>query len=202
MKLYYAPGACSLAPHIALNEAGLSYHLAKVDLGKHSVEDGTDFFHVHPKGYVPVLQLDDGTKLTEAAVLLQYIADRNPGTLAPEAGTIARYQLMEWLNFIATEIHKGFGPLWDAKAPAATKDAARERLAKRFTMVEHELAKHAYLTGDAFTIADAYLFTVANWSGMLDVSLKPFPRLQEFMTRVAARPKVQAALRQEGLLKD
>lgn len=201
MKLYYAPGACSLAPHIALNEAGIPYHLAKVDLGKHAVEDGSDFYQVHRKGYVPVLQLDDGTKLTEAAVLLQYIADRNPGTLAPPAGTLERYKLMEWLNFIATEIHKGFGPLWDAKAPEATKEATRARLGKRFEMVEEQLAKHPYLTGDGFTIADAYLFTIVNWSGMLNVDLAPYSHLREFMARVAARPKVQAALRQEGLLK-
>lgn len=201
MKLYYSPGACSLAPHIALAEAGQQYKLARVDLAKHTLEDGSDYYKVNPKGYVPLLEFDDGTRLTEVAVLLQYIADRQPGTLAPAFGANNRYQLMEWLNFIATEIHKGFGPLWDAAAPEVTKESAKAKLGKRFAIVEEPLSKHAYLTGESFTIADAYLFTIVNWAGMLKVDLAPWPSLKAFMARVAARPKVQAALKEEGLIK-
>ena len=201
MKLYYAPGACSLAPHTALNESGQEYELARVDLGKHTLEDGSDYYKVNPKGYVPLLVLDDGSKLTEAAVVLQYIADRRPGTLAPTFGGKDHYRLIEWLNFIATEIHKGFAPLWDSSAPDATKESARAKLATRFGTVEETLAKQSYLTGESFSIADIYLFTIVNWAGMLKVDLTPFPKLQAFMTRVAARPKVHAALKEEGLIK-
>ena len=201
MKLYYSPGACSLAPHIALAEAGLPYTLARVDLAKHAVDDGRDYTKVNPKGYVPALELDDGSVVTEAGVVLQYIADRVPGTLAPAFGSVERYRLMEWLNFIATEIHKGFGPLWDAGAPEVTQAAAREKLAKRFGVVEHALSQHAHLTGSQFTIADAYLFTVVNWADHFKLDLSRFPALRAFMSRVRARSKVQAALREEGLLK-
>jgi glutathione S-transferase len=201
MKLYYAPGACSLAPHIALNEAGLDHDALKVDLRRHQLADGTDYYKINPKGYVPLLETDDGTRLSEVAVLLQYIADRKPGTLAPAFGTMERYRLMEWLNFIATEIHKQFGPLWDPTTPDATKERQRAALAKRFDYVAKALSAHPYLTGDAFTIADAYLFTVVNWSGMLNVDLSPWPALQQFQARVAARPKVRATLVAEGLVK-
>jgi glutathione S-transferase len=201
MKLYYAPGACSLAPHIALSEAGLSYDAIKVDLRKHQLADGTDYTTINPKGYVPLLETDDGTRLSEVAVLLQYIADRKPGTLAPAFGTLERYRLMEWLNFIATEIHKQFGPLWDPTTPDATKEKQRATLAKRFDYVAKTLSVQPYLTGNAFTIADAYLFTVVNWSGMLDVDLSPWPALQQFQARVAARPRVHATLVAEGLVK-
>jgi glutathione S-transferase len=201
MKLYYAPGACSLAPHIALSEAGLSYDAIKVDLRKHQLADGTDYTTINPKGYVPLLETDDGTRLSEVAVLLQYIADRKPGTLAPAFGTLERYRVMEWLNFIATEIHKQFGPLWDPTTPDATKEKQRATLAKRFDYVAKTLSVQPYLTGDAFTIADAYLFTVVNWSGMLDVDLSPWPALQQFQARVAARPRVHATLVAEGLVK-
>jgi glutathione S-transferase len=202
MKLYYAPGACSLAPHIALNEAGLAHDALKVDLRKHQLADGTDYYTINPKGYVPLLETDDGTRLSEVAVLLQYIADRKPGTLAPAFGTMERYRLMEWLNFIATEIHKQFGPLWDPTTPDLTKERQRAALARRFDYVAKTLSAHPYLTGDAFTIADAYLFTVVNWSGMLDVDLSPWPALQQFQARVAARPKVHATLMAEGLAKE
>jgi glutathione S-transferase len=201
MKLYYSPGACSLAPHIALSEAGLSYDAIKVDLRKHQLDDGTDYYAINPKGYVPLLETDDGARLSEVAVLLQYIADRKPGTLAPAFGALERYRVMEWLNFIATEIHKQFGPLWDPNTPDATAEQQRAKLAKRFDYVARTLAAHPYLTGDAFTIADAYLFTVVNWSGMLKVDLSPWPALQQFQARVAARPKVHAALVAEGLVK-
>lgn len=201
MKLYYAPGACSLAPHIALNEAGLAHDAVKVDLRTHKLADGTDYATINPKGYVPLLELDDGTRLSEVAVLLQYIADRKPGTLAPAFGGVERYRLMEWLNFVATEIHKQFGPLWYPDTPQPTRDKQLALLAKRFGYVDGVLAAQPYLTGDKFTIADAYLFTVVNWSGMLKVDLTPWPALQKFQARVAARPKVHATLVAEGLAK-
>jgi len=171
MKLYFSPGACSLAPHIALHEIGVPFDGLRVDLKAHKVADGTDYYSVNPKGYVPLLELDTGERLTEAAVILQYIADRKPGTLAPAFGSIERYRLMEWLNFIATEVHKQFGPLFYPTTPDATKEAQKTKLATRFDHVSKTLAKQPYLTGDAFTIADAYLFTVVNWSGNLGIDL-------------------------------
>jgi glutathione S-transferase len=201
MKLYYSPGACSLAPHIALAESGLTYEAVKVDLRRHVLPDGSDYYAINPKGYVPLLEFDDGQKLSEVAVILQYIADRKPGTLAPAFGTLERYRMMEWLNFIATELHKQFGPLWHADTPDATKDKQRAAIAKRFDLVAKTLATQPYLTGNAFTIADAYLFTVVNWTGMLNFDLTPWPALQQFQARVAARPNVHAALVAEGLAK-
>jgi glutathione S-transferase len=202
MKLYYAPAACSLAPHIALEESGLFYELVRVDLRTHKLANGTDYYTINPKGYVPVLELDTGERLTEAAVILQYIADRKPGALAPAYGTMERYRLNEWLNFIATEIHKQFGPLWHAETPEATKATQRALLGKRFDLIAKTLAKQPYLSGSTFTIADAYLFTVVNWSGTLSVDLTPWPALRDFHARVAARPKVHAALKAEHLVKD
>ena len=202
MKLYYSPAACSLAAHIALEESGLPYELVKVDLRAHKLADGGDYYKINPKGYVPVLEFEGGERLTEAAVILQYIADRNPGTLAPAYGTMERYHLNEWLNFIATEIHKAFGPLWHNETPEATKTTQREALVKRFAFVEKTLAKQSHLTGNAFTIADAYLFTVVNWSKQLKVDLTPFPALRAFQARVPARPKVHAAMKAEHLVKD
>jgi glutathione S-transferase len=201
MKLYFSPGACSLAPHIALNEAGLDYAAVKVDLRKHVLDDGTDFYTINPKGYVPLLETDDGQRVSEVAVILQYIADREPGTLAPTFGSMARYRLMEWLNFIATEVHKQFGPLWYPDTPDATKDKQRATLAKRFDFIAKTLSMQPYLTGDTFSIADAYLFTIVNWAGMLKFDLAPWPALQQFQARVAARPNVHATLVAEGLVK-
>ncbi len=201
MKLYYSPGACSLAPHIALSEAGLSYDTAKVDLKRHRLADGTDYLTINPKGYVPLLELDDGQRLSEVAVILQYIADRKPGSLAPVPGTMERYRVMEWLNFIATELHKQFGPLWYPDTPEATRDKQRATLAKRFDYVSKTLAVQPYLAGDTFGIADAYLFTILNWAGMLKVDLSPWPSLQQFLARVAARPQVHETLVAEGLAK-
>jgi len=202
MKLYYSPAACSLAPHIALEEARLPYDLVKVDLRTHKLANGTDYYTINPKGYVPLLELDSGEKLSEAAVILQYIADRKPGTLAPAYGTMERYRVNEWLNFIATEIHKQFGPLWHAETPEATQATQRANIGKRFDLIEKTLAKQPYLTGNTFTIADAYLFTIVNWSGPLKVDLTPWPALQQFRARVTARPKVHAALKAEHLVKD
>jgi glutathione S-transferase len=202
MKLYYSPGACSLAPHIALQEIGVPFTTAKVDLHAHKLADGTDYYTINPKGYVPMLELPDGERLTEASVILQYIADRKPGELAPAFGTMERYRMMEWLNFIATEVHKQFGPLWYPTTPEATKEEQRKKLAKRFDAISKTLASQPYLTGEKFTIADAYLFTIVNWAGMLKVDLAPWPALQQFQARVAARPKVREAMKAEGLIKD
>jgi glutathione S-transferase len=203
MKLHYAPGACSLAPHIALREAGVPFELSLVDFqaGK-KTQDGRNLLSINPKGAVPTLELDDGEVLTEAAVLLQYIADKaNSRTLVPAAGTKERYRLQEWLNYIATEVHKGFGPLWKPNTPDAYKAIVKENLANQFKYLDKALAGRDYLTGGTFTIADAYLFTILNWTKFHKIDLAPYPALQAFMQRIAARPKVKEALQAEGLLK-
>ena len=201
MKLYYSPGACSLAPHVVLNELGLSYTGVKVDLKAGKTADGADYRKTNPKGYVPALELDDGQVLTEAAVILQYLADRKPEAgLAPAAGTMDRWRLQEWLNFIATEIHKGFGPLWKPDSTEDEKERTRERLAKRLDWLAGELAQREYLTG-RFTFADAYLFTVLNWGQWTGVDLARWPALKDFVTRIAARPNVKQTLEKEGLLR-
>jgi glutathione S-transferase len=202
MKLYYSRGACSLAPHIALSESGLPFSTERVDLMKHQLANGTDYYAINPKGYVPLLELDDGSRLSEVAVILQYIADRKPGTLAPAFGSMERYRVMEWLNFIATELHKQYGPLWYPTTPEATKEAQRATLATRFAYLAKTLGTQPYLTGASFGIADAYLFTVLNWSPMLKIDLAPWPALLEFQARVAARPAVHAALVAEGIVKE
>jgi len=198
MKLYYAPAACSLAPHIALSEAGLAHELVRVDLRTHTLPDGSDYAAVNPKGYVPVLELDDGSRLTEAAVILQYIADRNPGTLAPAFGSIERYRLMEWLNFIATELHKGFGPLWKPNTPEAYKSIVIENLGKRFDHIEPVLAKQPFLMGDTCPIADASMFTILSWAKLLKVDLARWPAITSYLQRVGARPSVQTVQRTES----
>ena len=203
MKLYYAPGACSLAPHIVAREAGLRLDLEKVDLRAGKTEGGGAFADINPKGYVPALSLDSGEVLTEVSALVQYLGDQAlQAGLVPAAGTIERYRLLEWLGFIATEIHKGFGPLWNPQTPEATKTAARNNLAKRFTYIDQRLARGPYLTGERFTVADAYLFTVANWTNFHGIDLKPYPNLKAYMERVGARPNVRDALAAEGLLKE
>lgn len=202
MKLYYAPGACSQSPHIALREAGLAFTPIKVDLKAHQVEGGGDFYAINPKGYVPVLELDDGTRLTEGPAIVQYIADQVPATqLAPPNGTIARYKLQEWLNFITTELHKQYSPLLDSSSTEEVKTKQRDKIAKRYEWVAQQLADRDYLTGSTFTVADAYLFTVTNWARSTGVELTRWPALQAFMKRVAARPHVQATLKAEGLVK-
>ena len=201
MKLYYAPGACSLAPHIALSEAGQTYATERVDLRAHTYADGTDYYGVNPKGYVPVLELDNGERLTEVAVILQYIADRKPGTLAPAFGSLERYRLMEWLNFIATEIHKGLSPLWKPTTPEDYKPVLLEAVGRRFDFVAQALGDKPYLTGERFTVADAYLFTIANWHHFLKFDLARWPALERFQARVAARPAVHAVLVAEHLVK-
>ena len=198
MKLYFSPGACSFAPHIVLNELGLPFTPVKVDLRTHKLADGTDFYSINPNGYVPVLELDDGTRLTEAQVVLQYLADRKPGTLAPAFGSFPRYKLMETLNFIATELHKGFGPLWYPDTPEATKTATVAKLGKRFTTLASTLGDRPFVFGDSFTIADAYLFTILSWAGHLKVDLAPWPVLQRYLARIGERASVQAAKRVES----
>jgi glutathione S-transferase len=202
MKLYYSPGACSLAPHIALREAGLPFELDKVKFPAKSTQDGKDFMAVNPKGTVPVLGFDDGQILTEAAVILQYIGDKAPAKgLLPAAGTMERYRVQEWLNYVATELHKGFAPLFKATTPHDYKVVVKETLAKQFKYLDEQLTGRNYLTGDAFTVADAYLFTILNWSHFQQIDLKPYRNVSAFVARVAARPQVQAALKAEGLLK-
>lgn len=201
MKLYYTPGACSQAPHIVLHELGLPYEAVKVDLVKHTLPDGSDYRAINPKGYVPLLELDDGTRITEASVIVQYLADQKPGELAPKFGTKERWRLMEWLAFISTEIHKGFGPLWNPSTPPEVRERTVQALGNRFGLVAKTLEQQPFLTGDRFTIADAYLFVVLNWSGLHKVDLGPWPALQQFQQRVASRPAVQATLKTEGLVK-
>ena len=201
MKLYYTPGACSQAPHIVLHELGLPYEAVKVDLGTHTLPDGSDYRTINPKGYVPTLELDDGTRITEANVILQYLAEQKPGRLAPTFGTRERWKLMEWLAFIATEVHKGFSPLWKPTTPDAYKQIVKDNLATRFDMIEAKLAAKPYFAGDAFTVADAYLFTILNWSNFQKMDMGKWPNIQAYMGRVAARPKVQEALKAEGLVK-
>ena len=201
MKLYFAPGACSQAPHIARNELGLKHDTVRVDLVKHTLPDGSDYRAVNPKGYVPLLELDDGTRLTEVGVLLQYIADQAPGKLAPVFGTPQRWRLMEWLSFIATEVHKGFGPLWSPQTPPEVRERTIQALGNRFNHLAQALSQQPYLMGSDFTIADAYLFVILNWSKLHKIDLTPWPALTGFQARVAARPAVQATLRAEGLVK-
>ena len=201
MKLYFSPGACSLSPHIVLLESGLPFESEQVDLRAKTTASGDDFTAINPKGYVPALRLDGGLVLTEGPAIVQYVADLAPEKhLAPLAGSLGRYKLAEWLNFISTEIHKSFGPLFKPDASEEMKQAARANLAKRFPTVAAALEGSLYLMGDQFIVADAYLFTVLNWAAKVNVDLSPWPALQRFQQRVAARPAVQQALREEGLL--
>jgi glutathione S-transferase len=202
MKLYYSPGACSLSPHIVLRELGLSFTLVKVDTKTKKTEDGRDFWQINGKGYVPVLELDDGERLTEGPAIVQYLADRKPDAgLAPPNGTMARYRVQEWLNFITSELHKQFSPLFDPTASDEIKQRQRTRLAGRFDWLSAELKGKDFLMGSQFTVADAYLFTVLNWCQWTGIDLAKWPALKDFVARVAARPKVQEALKAEGLLR-
>jgi len=183
-------------------EAGLSLDLEKIDLANRTTASGRSYLEVNPKGYVPTLQVEDGTVMTEVSALIQYLADQAPQAgLIPAAGTPERYKVLEWIGFIATEIHKGFGPLWNPTTPDAVKQATKERLFQRFAYVDQQLDGRSYLTGERFTVADAYLFVVVNWTNFHGLSLGDYKNLAAFMERVAARPKVQEALQAEGLLK-
>lgn len=202
LTLYYSPGACSLSPHIALREAGLTFDLEQVNLKEKKTKSGDDFLKINPKGYVPALKLDSGYVLTEGPAIVQYIADQRPKlNLAPENGSPERYQLQEWLTYIGTEIHKTFSPLFNPATPEDYKGVAKEYLGKRFAYVDGRLKGQDYLTGPHFTVADAYLFTVTNWANFVAIDLSPYPNLKAFQARVAARPKVQDALKAEGLSK-
>ena len=201
MKLYYSAGACSLSPHIALEEAGLAYEAISAPTKTKQLPDGSDFRQVNPLGYVPYLVLPDGTGLAEGPAIVQYIADQVPAKkLAPPNGTLARYQLQSWLNFIGTELHKGFSPLFNPAMPDEAKQLAKDRLAERLKHVDAQLAGRQYLLGDDFSVADGYLFTVTNWAKPMQIDLSPYPNLVAYRERVAARPAVQAAMKAEGLI--
>jgi glutathione S-transferase len=201
MKLFYAPGACSLSPHIVLNEAGLKFDKVRVDTKSKAMEGG-DYRSINPLGYVPALELDDGTILTEGPAIVQWIADKVPDKkLAPANGSLERTKLQSWLNFISTELHKGFSPLFNPSMPDAAKQFFRERLATRFQHLDKHLADNDYLMGKSFSVADAYLFTVSNWAAHTGVDLSGFANVLAYRKRVGARAAVQAAMQAEGLIK-
>jgi glutathione S-transferase len=202
MKLYYFSGACSLSPHIVLLEAGLPFTLVKVDSKTKKTETGADYLTINSKGAVPALQFDDGRVLTEGPAIVQYLADQKPESgLAPRAGTFERYQLMEILNYITSEVHKGFAPLFNPASSAEARETAVTALGKKFDWLAAFLGSKKFLLGNTFTVADAYLFTVLNWTGFVKIDLSKWPVLATFQARVAQRPKVQEALKAEGLLK-
>ena len=202
MKLYYSPGACSLSPHIALREAGVKFDLEKVDIRSKRLADGSDYLQVNAKGSVPLLKLDDGRSLTEGPAIVQYIADLKPEAgLAPANGTYERYKVQEWLNFISTELHKQYSPLFNPAAADEVKKLSRANIAKRLEWLAQELQGRSYLTGEQFTVADGYLFVVLRWSSVVDIDLTPYPAIGKFLERVAGRPRVQEALKAEGLVK-
>jgi glutathione S-transferase len=200
MKLYYFTGACSLASSIALREAGLSFELVKVDRRTKRTADGLDFNEVNPKGYVPALRLDDGAVLTENVAVLQYIADRNPAAkLAPPAGTMERYRLMEWLSFINSEVHKQFTPLFRQEAPEETKEYSRKNLATRLGYLQRTIGSKTFVMGEQYTVADPYLYTVLSWGAHVDVDLGRWPELKRYVERIGQRPHVLEARKAEGL---
>jgi glutathione S-transferase len=201
MKLYYSPGACSLSPHIALKESGLAFEAIAAPTKTHKLNDGTDYYTINPLGYVPLLVLDDGRQLHEGPAIVQYIADLVPSKhLAPANGTYERYKLQEWLNFIGTELHKNFSPLFTPGMPEEAKAMAKTRLTSRLQWVDGELVGKNYLMGDTFTVADGYLFTVAGWCKHVGIDISNLAHLGAFLTRTAARSAVQEAMRAEGLL--
>jgi glutathione S-transferase len=198
MKLYYSPGACSLSPHIVLREAGLAFEPVLASTKTHQLPDGTDYYTINPLGYVPVLELDDGTRLREGPAIVQYIADQVPTkNLAPANGTLPRYRLQEWLAFIGTEIHKSFSPLFNPGMPEEGKKIYRDKLAARFEWLNGQLEGKPYLMGEHFSVADAYLFTVSNWAKPMGIDLAPHANLVAYRERIAARPAVQEALAAE-----
>jgi glutathione S-transferase len=200
MKLYYSPGACSLSPHIVLREAALAFEPVMAPTKTHKLPDGTDYYTINPLGYVPMLELDDGTRLREGPAIVQYVADQAPTrNLAPANGTLARYRLQEWLTFIGTEIHKSFSPLFNAAMPEEGKQIYRDRLANRFQFVDKELEGKDYVMGDHFTVADAYLYTVTRWTKPMSINISAYPNLLAHHARVEARPAVQEALKLEKL---
>lgn len=202
MKLYYSPGACSMAPHIVLREAGYRFDLDKLDRTTQRTASGEDYTHINPNGYVPALRLDDGQVLTEGSVIMQYLADQKPeSNLAPEAGTLERYRLMEWLNFISSEVHKTLGALFNPKITPEWKEDRIALFGRRCDYLAKALSNKPYLMGDKFSIADAYLYTVLSWTGFLKVDMSKWPTLKDYMARINARPAVKEAMRAEGLIK-
>jgi len=203
MKLYFSPGACSLSPHISLREAGANFTLEQVDIRAKTLKSGGgDFRRVNPKGMVPVLELDSGEILTEGPAIVQYVADQNPASgLAPAAGTIERYHLMEWLNFITSELHKNYSPLFRPTTPDDYKKTVRDTLADRYAILDARLSGRSYLMGERFSVADAYAFTVSRWGAIVKFDLAPWANVTAFMERVRTRPKVQEALTAEGINK-
>ena len=202
MKLYYSPGACSLSPHIVLREAGFDITLEKVNLRTKEMESGGDFLAINPKGYVPALELDGGEILTEGPAIIQYVADLVPEKkLVPPAGTLARARVQEWLNFIGTEIHKGFGPLFNPATPAEYKAMCKDKLGQRLQWTNDQLQDGSYLMGAQFTVADGYLFTVTNWAKPMGIDLSHLDQLVAYRQRIGERPAVIAAMKAEGLIK-
>jgi len=202
MKLFYSPGACSMAPHIVAREAGIPVDLVKVDIPNKKTEDGGDFWQINPKGYVPALQLDDGRVLTEVGVICQYLADQAPGSkLVPPFGAFERYEQMAALNFASAEVHKQIGALFNPKLTPEMKEVQLATIARRLDSLEKMLAGKDFITGDSFSAADAYLFTVLNWTNIHKIDLSKWPAIQAYMGRVGARPKVQETLKAEGLAK-
>jgi glutathione S-transferase len=201
MKLYFAPGACSLSPHIVLREAGYNFDLEQVDNHQKKTKSGTDYWGINGKGQVPVLELDNGERITEGPVIVQYLADQKPASgLAPANGSMGRVRVQEWLNFTTSEIHKTFGPIFRPTTPDAFKVISRENLGKRFDWLDKQLAGKQYLVDNKFTVADAYLFTILRWSPRVNIDLGKWPNVKAYVDRVAARPKVQEAMRAEGLI--
>ena len=201
MKLYFSPGACSLSPHIALQEAGLAYTALKAPTKTHKLDDGTDYYSINPLGYVPLLELDDGTRLTEGPAIVQYIADQVPAkNLAPANGTLDRYKMQSWLSFIGTELHKNFSPLFNPATPAEQRAATSERLMGRLKHVDGQLAGQNYLMGDTYCVADGYLFTVTNWAKPVGLDISGLANIASFRARMLTRPAVQAAMKAEGLM--
>lgn len=201
MKLYYSPGACSLSPHIALHESGLPFQAVLTSTKSHKLQDDTDYYTINPKGYVPLLELDDGTRLAEGPAIVQWIADQVPDKqLAPPAGTMERYRLQEWLTFIGTEIHKQFSPLFNPATPEEAKPLFRQKILERLAHVDRHLSAHEHLLASGFSVADGYLYTVTRWTAPLKLDISGFTHLAAFMARMSARPAVQQALKAEGQL--
>ncbi len=202
MKLYYSPGACSLSVNIVLREAGMAFEAVAAPTRTHKLADGTDYYGINPLGYVPLLELDDGTRLREGPAIVQYIADQQPEkNLAPANGTVARAQMQGWLNFTASELHQRFSPLFSPATPADYKPMVTDKLLQRLAWVDTELAGKDYLMGEHFSVADPYLFNVTNWAPLVKVDISGFAHIAAFRARMAARPAVQAAMKAEGLIR-
>lgn len=200
MKLYYSPGACSLSPHISMREAGLAFEPVLASTKTHQLPDGTDYYGINPLGYVPLLELDDGTRLREGPAIVQYIADQVPTrNLAPANGTLPRYRLQEWLNFLSAELHRSYSPLFNAALADNARQVYRDRLASRYRYVDEQLAGKPWLMGEHFSVADPYLYAVTRWAGRVNLDLSAFTHVADFQKRMEARPAVQEALRVEGL---